>query len=1363
MLIINCLSAYPVLASTGKGLWIWRIWECENGDLSKVLNRLKSAGVNWVIIKCGDSDGYWLDPGDYLYNWASQYGGFSEVIKQFHNSGIKVFGWHFVYSSDQYGIPNVSELDVSNMILDISGIDGLVINAESAYEGQGKGTIAEQYMKGIRQKHPTSFIAYSSFARVTGHEWFPWLEFGKYSNRNMPQAYWAARPLTPEEELQRMKNDFDYWHSVWKQGGYSDSVKPIVPVGQGGKLEIGREIYNGEIKRFCDTVQGYGYEGVSLYAYHIMNQASWDEYGACWTKDNPPTVNAFDVQPRSVTLGNSFTISYTVSDDIGLKETELWRTNNYPNWPQPPNPIQTTTLSGQTNYSGSFYDTPTSTGTYYYGLHVVDTKGQWNDEQNSQTGNSPEDFGPIQVTVTSPQNHNPTLSNPSVDPLSGDTNTNFYYYVQYYDQDGDSPEKKWLIIDGGTPQATVYVMQLFSGSSANGIYKSNPITLSAGNHKYHFEFTDGKGGSARLPSNADQYLIGPNVIESSTPDINLPSNSLSFGDVVIGTSKDLNLTIQNIGNAPLNITNLTRISGSSEFSVISYPSSISANSSDSATIRFSPGSTGAKNATFRINSNDPDESTVDFTASGNGITPPPNQYTLNVNCNPTNGGWVSLNPAGGVYNQGQEVTLTANPYSGYQFDFWSGDVSGNTNPIKITMNSNKNITANFKQITQISTVYVSTIGDDITGDGSQAKPYRTIQKGINVCSIGGTVFVSAGTYNEAIYINKNIALIGAGANICTITAQGISNTNTVTFNGSNANGTITGFRITGAPGGYYGIFCTNASPTVIDNTILGNNCGICCYKSSSAITNNTISGNDTGVYCHSSSPTITNNTISENGDGIHCYDYSSPSITNNTISGNDNIGIICEYFSSASIINNTISGNRYYGIVCQNNSPAITNNIITKNGTTSNTAYGIYCNFSSPTVIEYNDVWNNGITGIQNYSGCSAGPNDISFNPQFIEGGNFHLGTLSPCIDAGSNTYVPAWLTTDKDGNPRKVRIVDMGAYEFQGTQTLPPATFTLTLLLPAPTTINATFTLSVLLYDNYGNIATTSGIATLTDTTNSISPSTITIISGSGTTIATIKSSPNGGTDTIIAKYGTITGFNTIWVYMNTQQGTITYGTITGPMIEFGSGSLGTANVIVSVSTSTTAPTPPSGIAFAGIVYDIEVRDEQDNPFGTQSLPGSVTIRFPYQESNGFVAGTNIREENLLIYHYEDGIWTPLVTYHNYIENYCFAYVPHFSPFAIGGTPTFAPTNNDAFAYPNPWRKNDAKMGGRYISFGNVRQGSVIRIYSIAGELIDEIEVTDCTQKWDVLNKNLASGIYIYTVTGGGGGRKVGKFGIIK
>jgi uncharacterized repeat protein (TIGR02543 family) len=41
------------------------------------------------------------------------------------------------------------------------------------------------------------------------------------------------------------------------------------------------------------------------------------------------------------------------------------------------------------------------------------------------------------------------------------------------------------------------------------------------------------------------------------------------------------------------------------------------------------------------------------------------------------------------------VQLTPIPNAGYQFASWSGDATGTTNPVSVTMDANKNITANF--------------------------------------------------------------------------------------------------------------------------------------------------------------------------------------------------------------------------------------------------------------------------------------------------------------------------------------------------------------------------------------------------------------------------------------------------------------------------------------------------------------------------------------------------------------------------------------------------------------------------------------------------------------------------------------------
>ena len=72
-----------------------------------------------------------------------------------------------------------------------------------------------------------------------------------------------------------------------------------------------------------------------------------------------------------------------------------------------------------------------------------------------------------------------------------------------------------------------------------------------------------------------------------------------------------------------------------------------------------------------------------------------NQYALTVNLNPTAGGSVAKNPDKATYVYGDTVQLTATAGSGYTFSNWSGDASGSANPINLTMDANKVVTANF--------------------------------------------------------------------------------------------------------------------------------------------------------------------------------------------------------------------------------------------------------------------------------------------------------------------------------------------------------------------------------------------------------------------------------------------------------------------------------------------------------------------------------------------------------------------------------------------------------------------------------------------------------------------------------------------
>ncbi|WP_299551674.1 Ig-like domain-containing protein [Seonamhaeicola sp.] len=92
----------------------------------------------------------------------------------------------------------------------------------------------------------------------------------------------------------------------------------------------------------------------------------------------------------------------------------------------------------------------------------------------------------------------------------------------------------------------------------------------------------------------------------------------------------------------------------------------------------------------------------------------PTTYSLTTNA--TSGGSVS---AGGTYNAGQVANVTATPDNNFQFTGWSGDASGTINPLPLTIDANKTVTANFAPITYTLTVNASpTAGGSVSGGGT---------------------------------------------------------------------------------------------------------------------------------------------------------------------------------------------------------------------------------------------------------------------------------------------------------------------------------------------------------------------------------------------------------------------------------------------------------------------------------------------------------------------------------------------------------------------------------------------------------------------------------------------------------------------
>jgi parallel beta-helix repeat protein len=286
--------------------------------------------------------------------------------------------------------------------------------------------------------------------------------------------------------------------------------------------------------------------------------------------------------------------------------------------------------------------------------------------------------------------------------------------------------------------------------------------------------------------------------------------------------------------------------------------------------------------------------------------------------------------------------------------------------------------------------------------------YPTIQEAINHASIGDTVSVKAGTYNENIILNVSISLIGQTKETTIIDVRGVGNPLEITANRTIVSGFT--FSYGGA-----GIAMTNSHNNIINNNILRKNSrGIGgSFYTNTILENNTVTENDYGIdFGHLSGPSSRNNTA-----------------RNNKIYGNTNSGI----YVSASEGNNSVIGNDIYGngygiILDHTQHNEVIGNLI------NNNIYGIYMRNAMQDTIERNLFQDNTIgMHFENSNGNEIFHNNFASTAVQVEGssyntwddgypsgGNFWSGHSGQDLKSGPNQNI-----TGSDGIGDSIYRID--------------------------------------------------------------------------------------------------------------------------------------------------------------------------------------------------------------------------------------------------------------------------------------------------------------------------------------------------
>ena len=320
----------------------------------------------------------------------------------------------------------------------------------------------------------------------------------------------------------------------------------------------------------------------------------------------------------------------------------------------------------------------------------------------------------------------------------------------------------------------------------------------------------------------------------------------------------------------------------------------------------------------------------------------------------------------------------------------------------------------------------------VDDDGGAGVDYATVQAAVNAANAGDMIEVRGGTYVENVDVDKQLTLVGDGADVVTLQAAS-SNDHVFDVTADRVN--IAGFKVTGATGSGKAGICLQAGAdhcNISYNNALNNEYGIyLLFSGNNTLMGNTAPYNDMhDIYLdHSSNNMLTenivanidwhgirlaysnNNTVMDNiastnnGCAILLYASVDNRLINNDVS-NSFQGIFMYTSSNDNMVSgNTASGNRQGGIYVEGD-----NNTITGNTASNNDDFGIALESSSS-----NTLYHNNLDGNTNNNAYDDGTNQWDSGSEGNHYGDDYTGTDSDGDGIGDTPYtIPGGSSVDR-------------------------------------------------------------------------------------------------------------------------------------------------------------------------------------------------------------------------------------------------------------------------------------------------------------------------------------------------------------